>query len=175
MPLRSPALAYPTDADVTQLRTSETFLVTTLRLWAAPHRDPGAVHPDWCDGFRFARMPGSAAVSFDTLLRIVATSCTRPLDVRCAKCQHLGADEGLFLQMIGALQRDRMTEAAALLSDWVPPGACRVGLRHADDLAAAMQCINLIVPHRPNAVLAAAAHRAVHGDHAHNGTLTLVH
>lgn len=176
MALRSPAPSYPTDAEIAQLRTPEKFLVTTLRLWAAPHREPGATHPDWCGGFRFARLPGSAAVAFDTLLRIVATSSMRPLDVRCPKCAHLGSDEGILLQMIGSLQRDRMDEAAGLLAEWVPPSACRIGLRHADDLAAAMQRHDLIIPHRPSAALAAAANHAVrHRGQSHDCTLALVH
>ncbi len=51
MQLCRPQPAYPQDTPINELRTAELFVLAAVRLWAAPHRDPGKTHPDWRGSF----------------------------------------------------------------------------------------------------------------------------
>jgi hypothetical protein len=169
--LAFPPAVYPADTPIAELQTAEMFLVATLRLWAAPHRDPTEHHAHWHQGFAAARLE-DGMTAFDALLRIVATAAQRLLDVRCVHCLHLGEDEAWFLQLISLLQRNRRQDAAMIMADWLPPAAARVALPYGIVLAAAMEGHGLTVPHRPSGT----AHGAGRGcDHVGTPRLSLVH
>ena len=140
------ARAYRTDAPVADLTPGELFPLSALRLWAAPHRDPGGIHPDWREAFSLADLNQEAVADFDGFMRIVLGTATRPLDVRCARCRHLGSDEATFLLVIGSLQRMRPLRATTLLGQWMPPTAVRIALRHAGAFARATADAELWIP-----------------------------
>jgi hypothetical protein len=134
------------DAPIGGLTPGELFPLLALRLWAGPHRDPGGSHADWREGFRLADLDAEAVADFDGFMRIVLTAAIRPLDVRCARCPRLGADEAAFLVALGSLQRQRPLAASRLLGDWMPPAAARIALRQAGGLARAMADAGLWIP-----------------------------
>jgi hypothetical protein len=146
-----PRPVYPPNSPIAALQTAEMFLVATLRLWAAPHRNPTETHPHWHQGFEAAGLEDTGTSAFDAFFRIGAAAARRPLDVRCVRCAHLGEDEAWFLQLIGLLQRNRTREAEAILATWLPPTASRAAMPYAVIVAAAMVDHRLRVPHRPDA------------------------
>ena len=158
MQLCRPQPAYPQDTPISELRTAELFVLAAMRLWAAPHRDPGKAHPDWRGSFTAAGIDETGMPGFDSLMRILATAALSPLDVRCARCAKLGEDEAWMLQLVSLLQRDQMVEAAAILEHWLPRAGARVAFAYAVEFAAAMAGAGLLVPHRPGSIVA-----TVHG------------
>jgi hypothetical protein len=139
---------YRQETPITELRVAEAFIVTALRLWAAPHRAPGQQHGDWRGGFIAAGIDAAGAAAFDGLFRIVLAAARRPLDVRCHHCPRLGADEAWLLQLVMLLQRNRRAEAAAILADWLPPAAARMAMMPAFAFASALAGVGLVVPLR---------------------------
>jgi len=133
------------------LTTSELLVMTTLRLWAMPHRDPDRKHPDWREGLQAAGLGTDGVEAFDLLLRMVVCTTLRPLDVRCPGCPGVGLDEGLFLQTLLCLQQHREASAAALLADWMPPAAVRLAMPHARALAELLLDHGLTLDHRRQA------------------------
>jgi hypothetical protein len=145
--MSSPRLlpVYRSDAPIAELRVAEVFVVTALRLWAAPHRASAQQHEDWCGGFAAAGIDEAGAAAFDGLFRIVVAAARRPLDVRCQRCAHLGADEAWLLQLVMLLQRARRAEAAFILIDWLPPAAARMAMTPSFAFASALAKVGLVV------------------------------
>lgn len=141
-----PLTVYATDMPLAHLRTAELFVVCSLRLWVLGWRDRDAVSPDWRKGFAVAGIAGDGEAAFDELLRVVATTAVRSLDVRCKRCARLGEDEAWLLQLLSLLQRDRIAEAAAILSHWLPPSAVRLATGPAQVAAAALVASGLALP-----------------------------
>src|SRR5581483_6075138 len=148
--MRGPGRVYPTNTPVEDLQVAEMFLVATLRLWAAPHRDPAATHPHWRTGFSAGGLDDDGASAFDGLLRVIAIATRRPLDIRCVKCPRLGEDEASFLQLIGLIQRGCKVGADLILAEWLPPAAARTALSYAVIVAMALRGRDLVVPQRPS-------------------------
>jgi hypothetical protein len=159
MPPSRPHSVYRNDAPVAELRVAEGFILTLLRLWAAPHRTPRERHPDWRQGFAAAGIGEDGAAAFDTVFRIVVSAARRPLDVRCRHCTRLGTDEAWLLQLVMVLQRARRLEAVAILAEWLPPAAARVAMMPALGFAGALAAAGLVVPPRHSE--AAEIHRRV--------------
>jgi hypothetical protein len=156
--------AYVTDAHLIELRTAELFVVTSMRLWAAPYRDPAGDHPEWQYGFAAARIGGDGVVGFDTLFRILVAAHRRCFDVRCLRNGRLGQDEALLLQLVGLLQRGRIDEALTVLAEWLPPAAVHMALLPAQRFAAALAEVGLLIPdHRPETARLA-PYAMAHGD-----------
>jgi hypothetical protein len=149
MQLCRPDPAYPQDTPISELRTAELFVLAAVRLWAAPHRQPGKAHPDWRGSFAAAGIEKAGMPGFDALLRILATAALFPLDVRCARCAKLGEDEAWMLQLVSLLQRDKIIEAGGILEHWLPRAGARIAFTYAVEFAAAMAGVGLTVPHRP--------------------------
>ena len=105
--LLRPLPVYATDTPLAGLRTAELFVICSLRLWVSGWQDRSETPPDWRKGFKVAGMADGGDAAFDELLRVVATTAVRSLDVRCRQCAHLGQDEGWLLQLLSLLQRDR--------------------------------------------------------------------
>jgi hypothetical protein len=148
---------YPPRTRVAALRTAELLVITTLRLWVAPLRDPGRDHPDWRGGLEAAGLAAGAAAAFDTLMRILAGCARQRLDVRCPRCPELGADEARCQQLTRALQADRWQVAGAILDLWLPPAAARMAMVPAAGLARALADSGLFIPPPPLAGPPAAA------------------
>jgi hypothetical protein len=159
MSLSRPEPVYPINSPIAELRTAELFLVSSIRLWAAPHLDPAGSHADWRGAFVAAGIEEDGGADFDSLFRIVAGAARRSLDVRCARCRQLGEDEAWLLQLISALQQERRLEAAAILADWLQPAAVQLATRLALGVARAMAGVGLVVPRRH--CEAASLHRLV--------------
>jgi len=140
--------AYATDSPVIALTTAEHLLLTVVRLWVAPYRDPRKRHPDWRQGLGAAGLGPEAAAALDASMRILATATRRPLDLRCPRCPYLGMDEGGLLQAVAALQAGRSNEAEQVLAGWLPAAAVRMALTPLASLALALERASLRVPAR---------------------------
>lgn len=140
---------YPENAAMTDLITAELFATMAVRFWAARYRDPSVDGNRWLVGFAAADISDEGATAFNALMLIVATSTSRPLDIRCPTCLELGNDEASLLQMLGQLQRGCLTGAEFTLSGWMPAAAIRTALPFAATLAAAMAERGLRIPQRP--------------------------
>jgi hypothetical protein len=158
-----PALpALVTDGAVHALETAEMLGLATLRMWAAPHRQPGKQHPDWRDGPKAARLDEDAAEAFDVLMRLVVATGHRMLDVRCPSCPGLGADEVAFLEMLRAAQT-HPAAADAGLAGWLPAASVRAARPFLAQFAAAMGARDLWLPARlPPGMAGQAMARAPH-------------
>jgi hypothetical protein len=156
--------AYVTDAHLIELRTAELFVVASVRLWAAPYRDPAGDHPGWQHGFAAARIGGDGVAGFDTLFRIVVAAHRRCLDVRSLRCGRLGRDEALLLQLVGVLQQARIDDALTVLAEWLPAAALHLALLPAQRFAAGLAEAGLLVPDRRPAVERRIVHAMPHGD-----------
>jgi hypothetical protein len=156
-----PALA--TNGDVRALDTAEMLALATLRMWAAPHRQPGRQHPDWREGPRLVRLEEDAMEAFDVLMRLVVAAAHRTLDVRCPNCPALGEDEVVFLEMTRAAQAHPATADAGLAA-WLPAPAVRAARPFLAQFAAAMAARELWLPARlPDAGAGSAMPIAAHG------------
>lgn len=143
-----PRAAYATDMPIQELLTAELLLVSTLRLWVAPYRDPEPVGADWRRGFEVARLPERASLAFDGLLRVLAIGAVRSLDIRCRRCPALGEDEALLLQLVALLQHARWGEAEAVLEDWLPTRIVPLALSPAKALATTLAAGGFVIPLR---------------------------
>ncbi|BBK31608.1 hypothetical protein EDC65_0412 [Stella humosa] len=143
---RRPGPGYESDGPVEALTPGELLPLSSLRLWAAPYRDPQGSHVDWREGLMLADLDHEAIGDFGAFMGIVLTAAERALDVRCAKCARLSPDEATFLQCIGQLQRQRPLAATLLLGRWMPHAAVRIGLRHLGGFARAAADAGLWIP-----------------------------
>lgn len=143
MPTQPPRPRRSSSADgharVRDLGMAEQLVVSSLRLWAEPLRQPEGTHPRWQDGLTAAGLSNDAAVALDTVLRITIAAATRPLDIHRPHCPMLGQDEALLLDMIGLSQVGRHGEAGILLSDWLALVGVRMALAPLCVLAGAME------------------------------------
>lgn len=142
-----PPLAYAQDMPLDELRTAELLLVATLRLFA---EDAWREWPrsDWQEGLVTAGVTPDGVEGLAELFLIIAVAPRRKLAIPCRHCRFLGPDEGRFLQLVGLLQRRHFDEAAAILSQWVVPGAARLALSPTGRLADGLARRGLIVPPR---------------------------
>ena len=161
---------YPADTTLFDLCTAELFIVTVLRLWA-PRHGCGVEAPDWASAFRVAGITREGTAAFGSLMWIIAGAARRALGIRPRHCRGLGHDEGLLLRLISLLQRDRASEAATVLAEWLPPAGARLAAREAGKLANALAGAGLVVPLRH--AEAAALHRLAACAHATPGLALL--
>ncbi len=138
---------YADDTTLFDLCTAELFVVTVLRLWAADY-NRSTQFVDWPAAFRAVGIEQGCAPEFGSLMRIVAGTARRPLDVRVRHCRGLGHDEGLLLRLASLMQHDRLVEASEILGDLLPPSAVRLAARAACLFAAGLATAGLVVPLR---------------------------
>lgn len=138
--------AAPRRSRVQDLCTAEALLVSVLRLWTEPLREPERSHPHWQDGLTAAGLSTDAAAAFDTMMRIVIAATTRTLDLHRPPCPTLGADESRLLDMLRLAQQGRHGDAGVLLNDWLPLAGVRMALAPLCVLAAALQRGGLRLP-----------------------------
>lgn len=128
------------------LDAAEALVVSVLRLWAEPLREPERPHPHWQDGMTAAGLSNDAAVAFDTLMRIVLAATTRPLDLHRPPCPSLGVDEALLLDMLRLAQQGQHGEAGLLMNDWLPLAGVRMAMAPLCVLASALSRAGLQMP-----------------------------
>jgi len=138
MALASGSEPYRIDMPVAQLKTPGLLVVSCLRLWAQHYADPYGQHARWIKGLEAAGLPASAGGAFDSLMRIIAVTATRSLDVRSLASPHLGADEASLLALLQSLQNKEKQTANGWLASLLPPSATRLALREADAFAQVM-------------------------------------
>lgn len=138
-----PLPLFHSETLVSELRTTEMFLITALRLSAR-----GAAQADWRDGFRAAGIHNSAVPCFEALFSIVGIAARRCLDIRQVDCPILGLDEVRLIQLMNHLQQDQTNQAFAILSDWLFPTAARMAMEPAKGLADALASAGLYIPMR---------------------------
>jgi hypothetical protein len=119
------------------LRFAEQFTVWALRKWVAIMRSDEKNQDDLRQAFTQARI-GDAFVPFDYLMRIVAASAKRTIDVRCVRCGMVSLDETLVLGMIEARQQGDAVSTHMYLDDWIPPAAARIAFQPVSFIAEAM-------------------------------------
>tara|TARA_Y100001934_G_scaffold28674_2_gene31235 strand:+ start:17398 stop:17913 length:516 start_codon:yes stop_codon:yes gene_type:complete len=130
--------AYKTDMPMGQLSTVEALIVTSFRLWAAPHREPEATHPVWKTGLHVAGVAPWGLHAFDTLLWVTLASGAYPLDVRCHTSTKLGRDEAHLLKMLAMCQAGTINDGVMPLSLWMPCFAAQTALVHLQLFAVAL-------------------------------------
>lgn len=138
--------ALPARARFQDLHAAEALVVSVLRLWAEPLREPERQHPHWQDGMTAAGLSNDAAVAFDTLMRIVLAATTRPLDLHRPPCPSLGIDEALLLDMLRLAQQGQHGEAGLLMNDWLPLAGVRMAMAPLCVLASALTRAGLQMP-----------------------------
>lgn len=149
MPTHSPATGYSADLAVHELRTAESLVLVSFRLWALCHMRHGHHRmPDWRAGLRAAGMEDAARQLFDPLLGVLFASSIRPIEVHHTSCYGISRDEGLFLSCIALYQHQQMEWAEQLLAEWLPPTAARVASSLAMRFAAALEVARLLLPLR---------------------------
>jgi hypothetical protein len=124
---------------LTDMGTTELFVVSALRLWALPHRAPQGSYPDWRQGFQSSGLGALGSSSFDALCRILAAAAPTGLRVHKLPCPQLGADEAQLLHTLWLLQQRQLSFAHAHLQDWCRATAARLALGPASTFALLLQ------------------------------------
>ena len=100
--------AYPTAVEA--LDPAEGMLLLGLRLWAAEARRAEDPMPRLRQVMAMAGAPDAAA-SVDALMRVVAPTARRPVELGCPRCPHLAPDEQRLLH-VARLAQDGETRLA---------------------------------------------------------------
>lgn len=158
-----PPSTYAVDEPLNGLVTAELLLFAATRLWVAALRAGDEAPPDWRGAFRAAAVARGGAEGLDGLLGILAIASRVRLDVRCARCPRLGADEGRLLEAVALCQAGNADGSAFVLGAWLAPAACRAVLPHLGSLADALAWRGLVVPRRGSDATGTAAARAFAG------------
>lgn len=124
---------------LTDLGTTDQFVVSALRLWVLPHCDPTQRYPDWQQGFHCAGLGALGASSFDALCRILATASPAGLQVHALMCSQLGVDEARLLHTLWLVQQRQLSHAHAHLTGWCCATAARLAMGPASTVAVLLQ------------------------------------
>jgi hypothetical protein len=151
--LGRPLPIYAADAPIVDLRAPELFVLCIARLWVMHHRYPDKVPADWRAGFAHMHVDRDGEAGFERLFELLAASAVRSLDIRCKCCPRLGGDEAWLLQLVGALQGDRLAEAASIFADWLPAPAVRWAIGPGQSFAAGLAARGLMMPSRQAAAV----------------------
>ncbi|MEM7120219.1 MAG: hypothetical protein AAF563_03005 [Pseudomonadota bacterium] len=116
---------YPPHMPMAHLQTAQGLLVTSLRLWIAPHREPHRDHQFWQSGMHAAQISPMGIHALDTMLWVVMATAKRELDIRCVSCPELGLDEAWLLQLVNHSQFGLVAESQDILGLWLPETAVR--------------------------------------------------
>lgn len=143
-----PSSAYSSKTYLSELCTSEIFVVMTIRLRVAAILDPANAPADWRSGIHAAGIAADGAEGFDTLIHLLAERLHWHLDVRSLRYSGLGEGEAWLLQTVSLLQHGGYVEAEALLGRWLPAAFTRVAALQAQRFARALAQRQLVVPPR---------------------------
>ena len=104
--------AYPDRA--AELDRSECVLLIALRCWVEAYRTSEDPIPRLTQGLDIAGAP-DAAHSIDALMRTVARTARRPLDIHCPFCPGVSADEAQLLHTVSLIQAGEKAQAERML------------------------------------------------------------
>ena len=90
---------------------------------------------------RLDLMPAQAAL--DGFFRVVASSATQLIDIRCVKCRYVSADEMTFHQALSVAQQGDVFAAYHVLRNWLPPAAARIAFTSLATLANQLARVDL--------------------------------
>ncbi len=141
-----PMPSYADHMPLSELRTAELLLVTTLRLFAQSARQEMSQH--WWEGLVAADIPDDGIQGLANLFGIIAVSPRRKLAVACMHYRFLCPDEGRFLQLMALLQHKDTEGAEDVLLNWVPPASARLSIPQAQALADGLAEQGLLLPRR---------------------------
>ncbi|WP_298976530.1 hypothetical protein [uncultured Roseobacter sp.] len=91
----------------------EALLVRELRLWCAGPSGQAAVWRDYASHLS-SEMAAQEIRVFGDLITLLSRNARRPLVHHCVDCDCLGADEGVFLHIVGAASEGDLGDAAML-------------------------------------------------------------
>jgi hypothetical protein len=138
--LREAERAEPAAPRIPQFRDfrfAEQFLIWSVRKWVdimrTDEKDPAILR----EAFEQAKI-GDVFDAFDYMMRVVAVSARRTLDVRCVQCKAVSLDETMALGMVEAGQRGDAVSAHMYLDDWLPASAARIAYGPVVHVAEAM-------------------------------------
>lgn len=137
---------YWDEMTLSELRTTELLLLTTLRLFVESAHSP--TPRDWCEGLAAANVPQEGMDGLAMLFRIIAAAPRRQLAVACIHCPYVCPDEGLFLQLIASLQQRNFKDAGEILLNWVAPAAARHAIPYVQLLADGLAEQGYLMPRR---------------------------
>ncbi|MBU8541179.1 hypothetical protein [Falsiroseomonas tokyonensis] len=139
-------LPAPGERPMQELGAAELLVAGALRAWVAPLLAPAGRHPDWRRYLALGGVVAEGAEAFDRLMRLLAHSARRSLDVRCCRCPGLSPDEAALLQLTAAVQAGQSFAALDVLMDWLPEPALMPALAAARDFGAALQRAGAMLP-----------------------------
>src|SRR5262245_25608378 len=96
--MHAPVSTYSAKMLLSELLTSEIFMVLLIRLRVAAQIDPLSAPEDWRSGLRAAGVEREGVDAFDMLMHLFGSVLHLPLDVRSLRCGGLGQGEALLLQ-----------------------------------------------------------------------------
>jgi hypothetical protein len=133
---------------LSELETTELFIISSLRLWFITRLDRERAYPCWRHGFARSGISCRGAWGFDQLCRILGTTAVRSLDIHRLECPRIAAYEAGVLRTLGFIQHNRPDAARFALLDWCPASVVRIALEPAGALADALQECSLLIPMR---------------------------
>ncbi|MEQ9813306.1 MAG: hypothetical protein RLO50_11035 [Azospirillaceae bacterium] len=93
------------------------------------------------------------AAPLDRLIATLGAAASRSIDIRCRACAFHSVDEARITRAVAHRQRANVAGAQALLSDLLPPAACRLAVQQLAGLAIGLMRGQAILPLRPLPVL----------------------
>lgn len=145
--IESLRMRYP-ETRLTELGTTELFVVSALRLWALPHCDAQRIYPDWRRGFHGCGLGALGASRFEALCRVLAAAAPASLCIHTLHCTQLGADEAQLLHTLWLLQQRQLAHAHTHLQGWRCATAARLAIGPASTFALLLQSQRMRVAFR---------------------------
>ena len=109
------AETHPTYPDrAAELDRSECVLLIALRWWVEAYRTSEDPIPRLTQGLDIAGA-GDAALSIDALMRTVARTARRPIDIHCPRCPGVSSDEAQLLHAVSLIQAGESAQAERML------------------------------------------------------------
>jgi hypothetical protein len=141
------------------------LVVWAVRAWVQAYKTEQDF--DAITGQTFTRFDlQAAALSLDGVMRVLAASASRPIDIRCTQCRYLSPDEAILLDTFAAGHREGYFMATVALRKLMPGTAARVALPHAvafaRGLAAAGMTLRAPTAHTREDLPARSARRTLH-------------
>jgi hypothetical protein len=98
-----PTLPKPDPQLATELETAECIFLIAVRTWVAAYKDGENPLPQLSQGLETAGAP-DAAFPIDDLMKVLARTVTRPVDIHCPRCPRLSPDEKHLLRAASLTQ-----------------------------------------------------------------------
>jgi len=143
------AIAQVAPVSVSDLRTSEQFVLCNIRLWwNATGMDAPCARALVRNGFTAANLSRAAHESFEQFMTIMDAAASPRPDIHAAVSSNMSEDEACLLSLVSLCQDGQNGHAIMLLKQWLPPTAYRVSLTHVVNFAGAAALEGLVLPSR---------------------------